>query len=72
MTKIENADRRIAELEKELTATQEMLAFVLQSVGEEVLVTKEQIANGLPEGTQIQVDDDLARDAFVFGLAVVE
>lgn len=63
---------QVEELERELRGTQEMLAFVLQAVGEEVVVTKEQIAAGLPENAQIQVIDDVQRDAFVFSLVEVE
>lgn len=56
------------DLRKELIGTQEMLAFVLQSVGEPVTVTKEQIAAGLGSSAQIQVDDDLEGECFVFSL----
>ena len=63
---------RVEELERELRGTQEMLGFVLQTVGEEVVVTKGQIAAGLPENAQIQVIDDIQRDAFVFSLVEVE
>jgi len=58
-------------LRKELRAVQEMLAQVLYSVGEPVVVTKENMGN-LPDGTQIMIDDDLQREAFVFSLKVPE
>lgn len=61
-------DERIAQLERELIGTQEMLAFVLKAIGEPVVVPKEFIKEGLGENAQIQVDDDLQKDAFVFSL----
>ena len=65
--KITDAEQ-IEILEKELAGTQQMLALVLKTIGEPVVVTKETIANGL--GNQlIQVDDDIAADAFIFQLA---
>lgn len=62
------ADQRIAELERELMGTQEMLAFVLAAVGEPVEVSKELLDSGLPENATIAVDDDVQRELFVFSL----
>lgn len=59
-------------LKRELIGTQEMLAFVLQAVGEEVVVPKKVLSDGLPENAQIAVDEDLSRDAFVFSLVQVD
>ena len=59
-------------LRKELIGTQEMLAFVLKTIGEPVVVTKETLDNGLPPNTQIAVDDDIAKNAFVFSLITVD
>jgi len=59
-------------LKRELIGTQEMLAFVLKEVGEPVVVTKESLQEGLPEGTQIAIDDDLEAEVFVFSLTQVE
>lgn len=61
------ADERIAQLERELIGTQEMLAFVLSQAGE-VVVPKEAVARGLGPSVQIRVDDDAQREAFVFYL----
>ncbi len=55
-------------LRRELIGVQEMLAFVLQEVGEPVVVTKETLQKGIPAGTQIAVDDDVQNEAFVFHL----
>lgn len=66
----DTADKRIAELERELRGVQEMLALVLNTVGEPVTVTKEAMRAGLPNGAQIRIDDDITADAFVFSLEV--
>lgn len=65
------ADEYIAELERELAGTQEMLAFVLKSVGKPVVVTKEALAQGL-DGVVINVDDDVKAEAFTFSLIEAE
>lgn len=64
----DTADKKIADLERELLGTQEMLALVLAQIGEPVLVTKETVARGLNPGVQIQIDDDAQKEAFVFSL----
>jgi len=61
-------DEKIAQLERELVGVQEMLAFVLKVVGEEVVVPKELLKRGLGSSVQIKVDDDSQREAFVFSL----
>lgn len=61
-------DEELESLRKELRGTQEMLAMVLKSVGEPVVVTKSLLADGLPDGTQIRVDESLADESFVFSL----
>ncbi len=55
-------------LRRELVGVQEMLAFVLNEVGTPVVVSKQTLQKGLPDGTKIAVDDDIAQDAFVFRL----
>ncbi len=65
---LEKAERKIASLERELRGVQEMLAFVLAEVGEPVVVTKEAMHTGLPEGAEIMVNDDQKGDCFVFSL----
>jgi hypothetical protein len=57
-------------LERELIGVQEMLAHVLATVGTPVEVAKESLQDGLPAGTEIQVDD--TPDAFVFSLKLPE
>jgi len=61
-------DEKIAQLERELVGVQEMLAFVLKVVGDEVVVPKELLKQGLGSSVQIKVDDDSQREAFVFSL----
>lgn len=56
------------QLFRELRGTQEMLAFVLESVGEPIRVAKEKVQKGLPDHLQIVVDDDLSTNEFVFYL----
>lgn len=55
-------------LRRELAGVQEMLAFVLHTVGEPVVVPKADLAKGLPTKMQIAIDDDSSQDAFVFSL----
>ena len=71
----ESAEQRIAELEetverlnRELIGIQEMLAFVLNEIGEDVFVSHESLSKGLPDGTQIKVEDDRLKNGFIFGL----
>ena len=67
---VERLETERDSLRRELIGVQEMLAFVLQEVGEPVVVKKEVLSKGLPENVQIAVDDE--PDAFVFSLDVVE
>lgn len=62
------ADEKIDSLERELLATQEMLAFVLAALDEPVVVSKELITRGLGDGVQIVIDDDAQKNAFIFYL----
>jgi hypothetical protein len=55
-------------LQRELMGAHEMLAFVLDAVGEDVVVSKEALKRGLGPEVSIRIDDDLQSDAFVFGL----
>lgn len=64
----EAAEKKIADLERELIGTQEMLGFVLDAIGEPVYVTKAAITEGLGATAQIRVDDDLENNRFVFQL----
>lgn len=64
------AEKRIAELERELRGVQEMLALVLLEVAEPVTVSKEVMRRGLPKGAQIMIDDHMEEDVFVFALVV--
>lgn len=66
----EAAEKRIAELERELRGVQEMLALVLNEVAEPVVVSKATMRSGLPDGAQIKIDDHIEEDAFVFSLEV--
>lgn len=66
----EAAEKRIAELERELRGVQEMLALVLNEVAEPVVVAKSTMREGLPNGAQIKIDDHIEEDAFVFSLEV--
>jgi hypothetical protein len=67
-TKITELEEVIQEQQRELIGVQEMLALVLKAVGQDVYVTRETINEGLPAGTQIKVEEDFQRNAFVFGL----
>jgi len=60
--------REIESLRKELWGAQEMLAHVLKVVNEPVFLPKNTLTEGLPEGTQIRIDDDVAGDRFIFSL----
>lgn len=60
------------ELRREVVGLQEMMAQVLQAVGEPVEVTKAALAKGLPEGSQIRIDDNIEADSFFFYLELPE
>jgi hypothetical protein len=66
--KLEQVIAERDQLRRELIGLQEMLGFVLHSVGGPVVVTHESMRNGLPPGTVIQIDDDIQTNAFVFSL----
>lgn len=53
------------ELERELNGVTEMLAVVLSTIGEPVVVPKESLSD-LDRSMQIVVDDDQANNTFVF------
>lgn len=57
---------QVAALQRELLGLQEMLAMVLRTVGEPVVVTKAALAGGFRDGTQIGIDE--TDEAFVFSL----
>ena len=65
---IETLEEERDALRRELRGTQEMLAQVLYAVGSTVEVTKEILALGLPDGTQIKIDDNVKDEKFVFSL----
>lgn len=65
---IETLEEERDALRRELRGTQEMLAQVLYAVGSPVEVTKEILALGLPDGTQIKIDDNVKDEKFVFSL----
>jgi hypothetical protein len=64
-------DTKVAALERELLGMQEMLFFVLQAVGHPVEVTKETMVATDRKDQMINIDDDLARDVFVFSISQV-
>lgn len=64
------AEQRIAELERELRGTQEMLALVLLEVDEPVTVSKATMRGGLPKGSEIMIEDNIEEDAFIFSLVI--
>lgn len=57
----EAQDKKIDELERELTGVQQMLYHVLDSVGEPVVVTHESLKRGIPGDKMIDITqgDDL-------------
>lgn len=63
------SDKRIAELEKELHGTQEILGFVLKVIDENVIIPKAVVAGGIGEKSQIVIDDD--GDNFIIRLETV-
>lgn len=58
-------------LRRENRAVQEMLAQVLNAIGEPVFVDKSNMGN-LEDGTAIRIDDDMQGDRFVFYLEAPE
>lgn len=65
MSDVEALEEERDYLRRENRAVQEMLAQVLKTVGEKVVVTKESMGS-LKDGTQIVIDEDLESEAFVF------
>lgn len=63
--------KTVAELERELIGMQEMLFFVLQSVGKPVEVTKETMVATDRKDQMINIEDDIKRDVFVFSITEV-
>lgn len=51
-------EARVAESEKAYFGLQQILAFVLLTLDEEVTITDEMITNGIPEGLSIYVEMD--------------
>ena len=65
MSDVEALEEERDFLRRENRAVQEMLAQVLKSVGDKVVVTKESMVT-FKDGTQIVIDEDLENEAFVF------
>jgi hypothetical protein len=63
-----NDVERIAALERELLGMQEMLFFVLQAVGEPVVVTKESMVATDKKDQMISIEDDIMHETFVFSV----
>lgn len=64
-------DEKLTALEREKRGLEEMLFLVLESIGEPVIVTKEQMVRGAGPDRMIRIDDDIARDCFVFSVEEV-
>lgn len=62
----EAAEKRIAELERDLRGTQEMLFQVLYEVGEPVIVSKATLQEGIKGDKMIDIEIDEENDAFIF------
>lgn len=65
MSDVEALEEERDFLRRENRAVQEMLAQVLKTVGDKVVVTKESMGT-FKDGTQIVIDEDLENEAFVF------
>lgn len=68
MSNIEELESERDALRRELRGVQEMLAFVLYEVGEPVTVSKYDLKNGLPDGAQIKIDENVEGETFTFSL----
>lgn len=62
--------REVDSLQREVQGIQQMLGHVLQSVGHPVFVGKAALTEGIPDGAQIRIDDDIAGDRFIFSLEI--
>ena len=74
----EAAERRIAELEEQLAATrrellgiQEMIYFILDEVGEPVVVGKEVLRLGAQKDRMVNIVENEDMGAFVFSVGEV-
>lgn len=64
------SEERVAELERELAGTQEMLGFILLTVGEPVVVPKATLTEGIPAGAVIKIDENIEDESFVFSVEI--
>ena len=70
--KLEKAEKRIAELEKEVRVAQEMLYQVLNAIGEPVVVTGDDLKAGVVGDQIIDANYVEAEDVWVFTLVAVQ
>lgn len=55
---------------KSKQAAEEILGFVLLAIGEPVIVPKSLLANGIPKGAEIRIDEHVEDETFVFSVEV--
>lgn len=61
-------EQQVQDLQRELIAAQEMLAFFLVVNQGRVTVPKSALVKGIPANSEIVINDDIAGDQFVFTL----
>lgn len=62
------SEETVEDLQRELQGTQQMLGHVLQAVGHPVFVAKNVLQEGIPDGAQIRIEDDIQGNRFIFSL----
>ena len=67
-TQVQHLEDALDDLSRELLGVQEMLYQVLKAVGEPVVVTDDQLKEGIEPGVQISIEYNEEEKAFVFGL----
>lgn len=61
-------EEQVVYLENELGAREQMIAFILKTIGEPVFVSKESLEAGIEEELGIIVEENLEEGGFTFSL----
>lgn len=68
----EKLEQAYEEAKRAKDAAEQMLGFVLLAVGHPVVVPKELLKSGIPNGATIAINDNLMTESFEFSLEVAE
>lgn len=68
---LELAEKKIADLEKEVQAYQTTLGLILYHLGEPFVLTDKMVVEGLPEGATIYIDEDSQSMTHTMGITII-